>query len=117
MNPKIVHFENTADIEKAFSEIHVDPVAKEIMMEKFQFLILRLDDVRCVEANILKQEMLVLGGEAAVSRHSISCSVPTTPVLLAGSKKTFRKLCERIVHQIGALPEIAQNIDKIISHC
>ena len=58
---KIVHFENTADIEKAFSEIHVDPVAKEIMMEKFQFLILRLDDVRCVEANILKQEMLVLG--------------------------------------------------------
>ncbi|QQS59416.1 hypothetical protein IPN35_00810 [Candidatus Peregrinibacteria bacterium] len=114
MNITLVRFEGVDDIKNAFSEIDVDPVAREIMMEKFQFLVLRFDDVRCVEANILKQEMLVLGGEAAVSRHSISCSVPSTPVLLAGSKKTFRKLCDRIARQVGSLPEIGQSIDKII---
>ncbi len=110
----VIHFETSADIEKKFEEIDVDPHARDIMLEKFQFYVLEICDVKTVEANILKQEMLILGGEAAVNRHSISCSVPTTTVLLSGTKKIFRNLYQRIQSQVGDLPKYADNIKELL---
>jgi dihydropteroate synthase len=111
---KIVDFSSSADLKKCFQEIEVDPHAQEIMLEKFQFVIIEIPEVRNVEANILKQEMLVLGGEAALNRHSISCTVPTTPVLLSGTKKMFRILTQRIENQVGDLPQIAKQITSLL---
>lgn len=110
----IVSFSSLADIKKRFQEIDVDPAAQEIMLEKFEFLTIEIPAVRNVEANILKQEMLVLGGEAAVNKHSISCSIPETPVLLAGTKKMFRQLAERIKLQVGNLPHIAEELSALL---
>lgn len=113
---KIVTFSTPADIKEKFTEIDVDWRAVDMMIEKFEFLIIEIPEVRNVEANIIKQEMLVLGGEAAVNRHTISCSVPTTTVLLAGTKKAMRRLIERIrAQQIGKLPQIAAELESLLS--
>lgn len=107
-------FSSSAELKKYFEEIDVDPHAQDIMLEKFEFIIIEIPNVRNVEANILKQEMLVLGGEAALNRHSISCSVPDTPVLLSGTKKMFRILTQRIENQVGDLPKIAEEIKTLL---
>lgn len=111
---KIVSFASPAEIRQKFEEIQVDPVAIEMMAEKFEFLIVEISAVRNVEANILKQEMLVLGGEAALHHGSISCSIPTTTVLLAGTRKAYRKLIERIRPQVGALPQLADELQRLL---
>jgi len=43
-------------------------------------------DVRA--ANVIKQEMLSRGGDAAVHAHAIDCGVSHSDVLLFGTKKT-----------------------------
>lgn len=111
---KIIQLTSPDEIRNKFLEVDVDPRAVEMMLEKFQFLVIEVPEVRNVEANIIKQEMLVLGAEAALSRHSISCSVPTTTVLLAGTKKIFRRLIERIRPQVGNLPKIADELEKLL---
>jgi dihydropteroate synthase len=111
---KTVTFKHQGDIEEKFEEIGVDPNARSIMAGKFQFHIVEIPEVTNIEANILKQKMLVLGGEAAIHRHSISCSIPTTKVLLAGTRKTFTSLIERIRHEVGALPALATDLHKLL---
>ncbi len=112
---KLITFDSPADIRAKFTEIDVDPRAVDMMLEKFEFVIVEMHDVRNVEANIIKQEMLVLGGEAALNRQSISCSVPTTTVLLAGTKKSVRRLAERLRAQnIGKLADISDELEKLL---
>ncbi len=112
---KTLTFSSQADIKTKFTEIDVDSRAVDMMLEKFEFVIVEIPEVRNVEANIIKQEMLVLGGEAAVNRHAISCSIPTTTVLLAGTKKSMRRLIERIrAQQIGNLPQIATDLETLL---
>jgi hypothetical protein len=95
---KIVPLLSAKEIHQKFEEMRVDPMAIEIMLDKFQFLIIEVERVRNYQANIIKQEMLVIGGEAAVDQETISCKVEYTPMLLSGTKKTFRKLLERLRH-------------------
>lgn len=111
---RVVHFSSEAEIKKRFEEIDVAWEAIPMMLEKFEFYIIEIPSVRNVEANILKQEILVLGGEAAINQHSISCSVPETPVLISGTKKMFRTLVERLEHQVGTLPELAKGIKTLL---
>jgi len=112
---RILASTSLADISERFERIGVDERAREIMLDKFSFYILDLPAVRNVEANILKQEMLVLGGEAAVNKHTISCSIVETPVLLAGTKKMFRDLVKRLREQTGMLPDIAEELSTLLS--
>ena len=44
---------------------------------KARFLVVRAEGLKAPAANILKQEMLSVGADAAVSRGVINCSVPT----------------------------------------
>ena len=112
---KIISFASAEDIKAKFEEIEVDWRAVDLMLDKFLFVTVEIPEVRNVEANIIKQEMLVLGGEAAVNRHAISCSVPTTPVLLAGTKKSMRRLIERLRAQnIGKLADIADELEQLL---
>ena len=94
--------------------IGVDPAGITRMVPKMVGRLVKLRDVPCPAANILKQEMLSLGGDAAVARGSVACSLPTTDVLLIGSLKQLRLLVERLGRQPFGLREQAARIRALL---
>jgi dihydropteroate synthase len=51
-------------------------------------------DVRA--ANIIKQEMLSVGGDAAVHAHAVDCGVKESAVMLFGTKQQILGVAEKI---------------------
>lgn len=100
-------------------KIRVDPYGIEAMLPKMRHLNIRLEGVSCREANIIKQEMLAVGGDAAVARGTVACSIPATDVILMGTQKQLRRFAEKINRQpfglsllAGSVTKFLENIDK-----
>lgn len=108
---KIV-FTDTGDSYDFMNKIGVSKAGCGLMAEKcFQENIL-VKTVTCGEANILKQEMLVLGGDAAIHKDVITGRADDTDVLLVGSSKQLKKLSQNLKHQSFSLPAIGKKIKK-----
>lgn len=90
--------------------IGVDPAGIAKMLPKLGQQALLIKNVRAVAANILKQEMLSLGGDAAVARGTVACSVSATDVLLIGNHKQLIGLCEKLKQQPFGLKQTSESL-------
>ena len=84
------------------------------MIAKGEFLAVALEHVNRIQANLLKQEMLAAGGDAALSRGLCSEDVSETGVLLVGSRRQFTDLISRLAEEPFDLPEVAREIDRAL---
>ncbi len=91
-NAKLLQIRTMAEAENEIGRTGASGESVKIMAPKCLFHAMRLEKIRCPVANILKQEMLSAGGDAAVSEHSVDCSTPSTDVLLMGTLKQYRVL-------------------------
>lgn len=96
------------------SRMGVDPGGIQRMVTKLHYRLIYLQQIPSRCANILKQEMLALGGDAAVARGTVACSIETTPVLLMGTEKQILKLCERLPAQPFGLKKVAEEIETVV---
>ena len=94
----------------------MDPYGINAMVSKTQHVNILLSAQSCKVANILKQEMLSLGADAAVARGSVACSIEKTDVLLMGTLKQIHALAKKIEKQPFGLNVIAQNILNLTTH-
>jgi len=102
---------------KIFKKIGVDSYGIDAMAPKTQHLNILLSAQPCKIANILKQEMLSLGADAAVARGSVSCAVEKTDILLMGTLKQISALAKKIERQPFGLNLIARAIlDLVANH-
>ncbi|HLC48524.1 MAG TPA: hypothetical protein VJI13_05615 [Candidatus Norongarragalinales archaeon] len=103
-------------------KIDVSEEAAHIMAPKAIFRVMKLHGVRNAVGNILKQEMLSIGGEVAVSQYTVNCARPSTDVLIMGTLKQFYKLIQKMKVQGWVLEkereleykEIADEIEKAL---
>jgi dihydropteroate synthase len=95
--------------------IGVDPYGVEAMTPKMRHLNVFVKQVACRDGNIIKQEMLSLGGDAAVSRGTVGCTDRETDVLIMGTKKQVLRLAEKLEHQPGRIRELAVALKELIS--
>jgi dihydropteroate synthase len=95
---------------REMEEIGVDPEGIALMSPKGIHRALRLEDLSPWQANLLKQEMLSLGGEAAVHRGALDCSASTTGALLMGTVKHFRRLLEKLSRQPPTMQRIGEEL-------
>ena len=77
---------------------------------------IRLPGLQCRQANILKQEMLSLGGDAAVARGTVACSIKETDVILIGTDKQILQLCTKLKAQPFSLPSLASELDALLTN-
>ena len=84
-----------------------------IMLPKSIFKVVKLHSVRNAIANIIKQEMLSIGGEAAVNKGTVNCSVPETDILLMGTLKHYDLLIKKLRRQVSESKEIAKELGRI----
>ncbi len=113
---KIIEIKNLEQAAAIFRKIGVDAYGIGAMIPKTINLNVLLEKQSCKIANIIKQEMLSLGGDAAVARGSVACSVPTTDVLIMGTIKQLSSLAKKIEKQPFGLNIIAQNIMETIGN-
>ncbi|MEN6623761.1 MAG: dihydropteroate synthase [Smithella sp.] len=113
---KIINFKNIFQAEAVLKKIGVDPYGIDAMLPKSMNINIFLDNLPCKTANIIKQEMLSVGGDAAVNRGSIACSIAATDALIMGTIKQVAAFSRKIEKQPFGLNFIARNIREFIDN-
>lgn len=109
---------NDADAaSRELQKINVSSGGIESMFPKMDSLCIKLENVRLPAANILKQEMLSLGGDAAVARGVVNGEVPISEVILMGNTMKYRRLAAKLNYQTYfGLPKIKDDILRLIKN-
>jgi len=99
---------------KQLEDLGVDPGGIRRMLGKTRMLNILLHEISCGAANILKQEMLSLGGDAAVARGTVSCSIAHSDVLLMGTPKQLAALSRRLTAQPFCLAAVGEELNTLL---
>ena len=102
-------------LEKEMTALGVSPQAIAHMVAKGRFFLVRADGLSPVAANILKQDMLSRGGEAAVHAGVIVHQVDKTGTLLMGTLAQYRELITKLKKQQFGLPRLAAEIETALA--
>ena len=96
--------------------VDCDPYGIEAMLPKMIHLNILLEDIKCNIANIIKQEMLSIGGDAAVSRSAVSCSVKKTDCVIMGTTKQIERFADKISIQPLGLSIVSKAIKELLAN-
>lgn len=110
----VILIRNQQEARRVLEEIGVDPGAYPYLLPKASFHCIKLKDISFRSANIIKQEMLSKGGEAAIPRQALS-GEGSGDVLLMGTLKHYRLLLRKLKVQPFGLKKVAAEIESILA--
>ncbi len=113
---RVLELKTEAEAKKALARIGPDPGGLAVMLPKALHRVIKVEHIPVQAAQILKQEMLAKGGEAAVHRGVIGCSVESCDVLLMGTKRQYSLLCKKLMAQPFKLKQIAHAVLKCLEN-
>lgn len=79
-------------------------------LAKYNFTLIKVHNLTCPQANIIKQLALSVGADAAVHREVITCKVEFTDILIGTSHSQAKLLAEKLKHQPFKLPKLGELI-------
>lgn len=104
-----------ADAARELQHIGVDVCGISEMVPKMRTFCVKLQALECRQANIIKQEMLSLGGDAAVARGTVACSIDRTDCLVIGTTKQLTRLCQKLKAQPFRLAQLAHELSDLLT--
>jgi dihydropteroate synthase len=113
---RYLHITSPARAEDELKRVGVDWPGVEAMLPKMETITLLLEGIECKIANILKQEMLSIGGDVAVARGSVACSIDRTDAILIGTPKQMGRLADKLAPQPFGLKGISRDINRILAN-
>ncbi|MEK6599288.1 MAG: dihydropteroate synthase [Deltaproteobacteria bacterium] len=114
--PRHLNITSKEETVSEMSRIGVDRVGIKLMAPKLLHLNLKIEGLTAPQANILKQEMLSVGGDAAVSVGVINCSVKTTDAIISGTEKQIYSVIKKLNMQPFGLKQIGSAIKNAIDN-
>jgi len=114
--PRILFLTSPQEAAAELERIGTDPYGIEAMVPKAVHFNVLLEKLECRAANILKQEMLSIGGDVAVARGSVSCTIDFTDALIMGTRKQVSALVEKLSSQPFGLKRISQDIKTALAN-
>jgi dihydropteroate synthase len=96
-------------------KVGVDPTGVKLMEGKTLHFNLKVEGIEPRTANLLKQELLSLGGDVAVDGRGFDCSTNQTDALLMGTQKNFEKLILKL-EQYPDLQPLGQSIKETLKN-
>jgi len=108
----VTFLNNQEEVRALLAKIGVDDGAYPFLLPKGVYRHIVLKAIPCRVANIIKQEMLSKGGEAAVSKEALY-GEGHTDVLLMGTLKQYRLLVKKLRLQPLGLKQIAGEIEAV----
>ncbi|MCK5051600.1 MAG: dihydropteroate synthase [Candidatus Cloacimonetes bacterium] len=113
---RILNINSLQDAKRELEKINVSSQGVEVMAPKAIGLSIKITNVKVGAANILKQEMLSIGGDAAVARGVVNGRLEISNMILLGNLDKIKKLIKKLNNQtIFGLPEIKQDLINIIN--
>ena len=85
-----------------------------IMEGRFGTKTFIVTDISTPAANVVKQHVLALGGEAAVPAYSVNCSKPKCDLIFSVRKDKLPPLLKKFRTQCWKLPEVANIIENYL---
>jgi dihydropteroate synthase len=106
---------NEEEATQEMGALGVDSTGIERMQGKTLHFNLKVEDIAPRTANLLKQEMLALGGDAAVDGRGLDCGIESTGTLLMGTQKQIEELALKL-NQYPKLDPLARSLRETLKH-
>ena len=113
-NPKIIDIKTLEDAKNEIKKIGSDPLSIEIMAPKAISKVIKLENVILQDAIIIKQDMLSIGGEVAVPKHTFELHQKTGEILVIGTLKQLKELVKKINRHYPRLKKIARELENVL---
>ncbi|MEW6070772.1 MAG: dihydropteroate synthase, partial [Candidatus Thermoplasmatota archaeon] len=113
-NIRLKELKNLEEVKKELTRIGSDKIGIELMAPKAIHKIVKIEDLDSKAANILKQEMLSVGGECAIAKSAITLKCPTTDALLMATLKQYNKVISKLVFQPFGLKELGEKLKYLL---
>ena len=112
---RCLHITNANEAIQQIKKVGVDPAGIKLMEGKILHFNLKIEGIEPRTANLLKQEMLSLGGDVAVDGRGLDCSTKRTDALLMGTQRHFERLIPKM-EQYPGLQLLGQSIKETIKN-
>lgn len=114
-NIQLMHADHPLQIVEWMREIGSDEGGIALMAPKGQTLLVRLENVNLKAANLIKQEMLSRGGDAAVHRDVSMLTKDFSTVLLVGTRRQLREFVRKCRNQPFGLKALAAELEEVLA--
>ncbi|HTY20416.1 MAG TPA: dihydropteroate synthase [Geobacteraceae bacterium] len=112
-NVRLLTVRSPAEAERELAGIDIDPFNIRNIAPKMVHRLLLLEGLNPREGGLLKQEMLSLGGDAALSVNASEVESQGVAILM-GTEKQLRRLCSRLAEDPFGLPLLAGEIRHLL---
>ena len=112
---RYLHITNANEAIQQIKKVGVDPTGLKLMEGKTLHFNLKVEGIEPRTANLLKQEMLSLGGDVAVDGRGLDCSTKQTDALLMGTQIHFEKLILKL-DQYPDLNPLGQSVKETLKN-
>ena len=106
---------NGKNTESELLKIGFDSSYVNAAKDKFIYKNIKIYNLTCPQANILKQTALSLGAECATNKNVITGDIEKSDVILTGSVSQLRKISEKLKFQPFKLKNLAEEIEEFLS--
>ena len=103
---------SAGEYESLMKKIGVSAAGSAIMRGRFSIKTFMVSDISTPAANVVKQEVLSLGGEAAVPAHAVNCSESKSGFVFTLRSDRIHDFVSRMKAQCWKLPQVAGFVEK-----
>lgn len=112
---RLIDIASSEEAVRELSAIGVDTTGIKLMVPKMTHLNIRLDGITCAQASVLKQDMLSIGGDAAIHSRAVNFKVDRTDCILMGTSKQFERLAKKLRIQPFGLKKLAAELTSALN--
>ena len=106
-----------SDIEQArrfIKDIGCDPNSIDIMAPKAVFRTLVIENVHPVDAIIIKQDMLSIGGEVAIPKDVFEVKDKECRILVMGTLRQLKELVRKLYRHHSRIKSVARELEDFV---
>ncbi|NPV59658.1 MAG: dihydropteroate synthase [Actinobacteria bacterium] len=113
-NPRLLEVDGLKDAYARLDEIKPSDQGRAIMAPKMVHRVVRVDDIDTKAANILKQNMLSIGGEVSLPREVFDYGGKRVSAVISGNLKHYKQLIAKLKRQPFGLKALAAELEELL---
>ena len=113
---RLLQFSEPDEAIQEMKRIGVDPIGIELMRDKLFHFNLMIKGIDCRLGNFLKQEMVSLGGDVAMDRRMIDCSVAASDIILMGTQNQLNTIIDRLADRFNDMQGVAGRLRECLKN-
>lgn len=113
MNLQVLELKDIGEVRDELKALRVHPGGIKIMAPKAISRVIKVKGLSSAALNILKQEMLSVGGDCAVAWDAFVRRSKSAEGIIIGTKAQIDRLCEKLEDQPFSLPQLGRKISEL----